>query len=251
MEESNKVVVKVKYNKSNLEQTKSASPDMVTEWHVGRILAAIVILVLIIGCFVYLVTGEAEQPIEQNSTQKENDIKSSAVNINKIENKQKKIVLRTPETIVNLLEPKQKNKREEKVVEPSIAIIKENKSTQLIVETKIKAHKNVARALLTKGIRNKEPTEEVILPLIISKETAGSMYYFTEIINMKGKTLYHQWFKEHKLVYERKMNILGNRWRASTSKLIPYSYTGMWNVRLIDSQGNILNNINFEVIKQQ
>lgn len=39
---------------------------------------------------------------------------------------------------------------------------------------------------------------------------------------MKGQALYHYWIREGKLIYKGKINILGDRWRAATSKLISY-----------------------------
>ncbi|NOQ76526.1 MAG: DUF2914 domain-containing protein, partial [Methylococcaceae bacterium] len=107
---------------------------------------------------------------------------------------------------------------------------------------------DVVRALLATEVINKEPVGNMVLPLMLNKDIAKRVYYFTEIINMKGQSLYHQWFRDEQLIYKRKIIMLGNRWRVSTSKLIPYSKTGMWTVRLVGKQGIILNEIKFEVI---
>lgn len=97
-------------------------------------------------------------------------------------------------------------------------------------------------------INNKEPGKGIVSPLTANKDRAIGVFYFTEINNMKGKTLFHQWKRDGKLVYERKINILGDRWRASTSKLITYSKTGSWSVRLVNKQGDIFNELEFEVV---
>lgn len=107
--------------------------------------------------------------------------------------------------------------------------------------------KHIVRALLTTRVKNKEPVDKVIPPVIVNENHAIGIYYFTEIINMKGHSLYHQWLWNDNIIYKRKINILGDRWRAATGKFITHDKQGMWRVRIVDKQGVILDQIVFKV----
>lgn len=108
----------------------------------------------------------------------------------------------------------------------------------------------VVRALLTSKINNKEPSGSIDLPIIISGNKASGIIYFTEIVNMKGQDIYHEWIWKGQVVFRKKIKILGDRWRASTSKLLTRSKVGMWNVRLVNKESVILNELNFEVFME-
>ena len=45
------------------------------------------------------------------------------------------------------------------------------------------------------------------------------------------------------------INILGNRWRASTRKMMQYKLIGPWQVRLVDENGGLMHEISFEVVE--
>ncbi len=51
-------------------------------------------------------------------------------------------------------------------------------------------------------------------------------------------------------MYKKEIKILGNRWRASTSKMIINSKVGVWNTRLVNKEGVILNEIKFKVVHE-
>jgi len=230
MKESNKLVVKVKYQGSTQDSKIHSGLGMVTEWHIGRIVVAAVIILLFVGGVLYLLNGGASQSVDTKL------ITKILPEINK----------EPTETIVKIPKEITQNKQLQAPVKPSIKSI--NKQ---ILTTKAKdiSNQNIARALLVTEVNNKEPGGEILLPLVVNKEQASGVFYFTEITNMKGNVLFHQWHREGKLVYERKIKILGNRWRVSTSKLISYSKVGMWTVRLVNKQGVVFNKIEFEVIK--
>jgi hypothetical protein len=108
----------------------------------------------------------------------------------------------------------------------------------------------VVRALLTRAISNKEPLDNISSFITVNKTKAAGVFYFTELVGMKGQIVSHQWSWNDKPVYEKKFKIFGDRWRIATSKVIPYTIAGSWAVRMIDEKGNSLNEIQFEVIKE-
>jgi len=233
----NKIVVKVKYQGLNKDDKKQNEPQMVTEWHTGRIVGAIVIFLLFIMLPFYIFNeDEPSQPINT----------SPVVDTVILNNELPKKIIKPVDDVISVPEPIVRIK------EPSIksSDIKNNNIEKVLKkEPTILSNKNVVRAVLAKGLYNKEPVGDIVLPLVLNNTEASRVFYFTEIINMKGQYLYHQWLRNDQLVYKRRIGILGNRWRASTNKLIPYSKVGAWTVRLVNKQGVILNEIQFEAIK--
>jgi len=235
MEESNKLVVKVKYKGLNQHRDE---PVMVTEWNVKRIVIAIILLIFFILLPFYLFDDES---IKDSS---DTTLNSKVKPVEKILEKEKKEIIKPIAKAVEL--------DIDKKLPIVLVKLPDNTTEDTSIETEVERINDqitdVVRALLTTGVINKEPMDNMGLPLVLNKNKAKNVYYFTEIINRKGQYLFHQWFRNEKLIYKRKISILGNRWRATTSKLIPYSKGGMWSVRLVDKQGVILNEIKFEVI---
>jgi len=235
MQESNKLVVKVKYKGLNQGRDE---PVMITEWHAKRIVTAITLLIVFILLPFYLFDDESIN-VPSDTT-----LKSHVKPVEKVLEKEPQEIIKPVAKAIEL----DIDKKSPIVLAKS----PENTKEDISIETEVESIKvpitDVVRALLTTSIINKEPVDNMVFPLILNKDKAKNVYYFTEIINRKGQYLFHQWFRNDKLIYKRKISILGNRWRAATSKLIPYSKTGMWTVRLVDKKGFILNEIKFEVI---
>jgi len=266
MEESNKVVVKVKYQGLNQDQKTNSRPDMVTEWHIPRILGAIAILVIfILFPFYYFSDQPSEAIVDHKTITKIADTK----NIKSTSKVTKTVNQKIPATVIA---EKVNNSIKQEVLESKIpkAVIKSNikqatsvtskkpeQQTKIELATEqsktkktIPPNTHIVRALLTTGLNNKEPVDNIVSEIKVSKQKAAGIYYFTEINNMKGQALYHHWLRAGKLIYKRKIRILGNRWRAATSKLITYSKTGDWAVRLVNEQGITLNEIQFKAVKE-
>jgi hypothetical protein len=192
------------------------------------------------------VVEELEVQLSEDEVEKEKSKSKSNTDIKSINNIEKLITpdvklsakVAEKESLVTVIKSDNNETEEQSVVKSAI-------SSKIISDAK------VARALLTSGLNNKEPLAGISLPLVVNKNKAAQVYYFTEIINMKGETLYHHWLRDGQNIYKKELNILGNRWRASTSKLIPYSKTGLWRAELVNKEDVILNEIEFNVIKEQ
>ncbi|MFW5443297.1 MAG: DUF2914 domain-containing protein [Methylococcaceae bacterium] len=259
---SNKVVIKINYQDTDEKLRKQLRPERVTEWNVRRILLAVLLLMIfIIAPFYYF----SESSPEPNKIKNSSDyavaktVKAGvkpAVNI--IE---KELAVIANESSANIkaveapdvkLSTKVINKETVNTEIDSIENIKKQHKpiAEIIHPPKVINNAKVARALLTTGINNKEPLAEISSPILVNKNKATSVYYFTEIRNMKGHALFHHWLRGDVSVYKREIKILGNRWRASTGKTITYYKAGVWRVTLESEQGVILNEIQFNVIQE-
>ena len=253
MEESNKIVVKVKYQGLKNELESDSQPKMVTEWHIQRILTAIAILIIFILLPFYYFSSQPE--VLDDNTESELNLAEQAVvkqNMGGIEPKVKSAdIAVSKQPAIVAIKPPERIKKD--VIKEDTANKNSDKEYIIAEQTKypnILNSPKIVRAILTTDLKNKEPVDNLSSVLTVNKDRATKVYYFTEIIDMKGQVLYHRWLRNGQLIFKRKINILGNRWRASTSKMIIYSKAGLWTVRLEDKQGAILNEIKFEVIKE-
>lgn len=250
-EESNKVVFKINYH-NNKNRTQ---PKMVVEWNIKRILLAVALLIVLIAAIVYLLSSDTSdfEKTETVDDQNKQSLNQSVDGIIKpvkemdlvSENQADSKVLnddRISDVTTTNNNAKQTTVNNSKLIDNKIS--KQNKAVATVFKDS-----HIVRALLTSALNNKEPVDIMTIPIRVNKEGARSVTYFTEIINMKGKVLYHQWLRNNKVIFKRKISIFGNRWRAATSKLIIYSQVGIWNVRLVDEKGIVLNAIQFDVIQ--
>ncbi len=99
----------------------------------------------------------------------------------------------------------------------------------------------VARAVFTTGIKDREPVDQVTT-LTTDKD---KIYFFTEIRNMSGHIIKHRWEYNGKTMAEVEFGVGGPRWRVwSTKSLLP-QWTGEWKVSVVDEAGKVLSESTF------
>jgi len=123
------------------------------------------------------------------------------------------------------------------------------KTVNTPVKPKTEINNNITRALLTFEIKKNEPVGEISLPLKLSKKKSTSVYYFVELIGMKGRTVYHEWLLDSDLITRKKIKISDDdKWRTLSRQLFAYTARNNWTARLVDETGQVLNEIHFNVI---
>ncbi len=108
--------------------------------------------------------------------------------------------------------------------------------------------KKVIRVQLTSKIVNSEPVGEISLPLKAGEKKPVPVYFFAELADMKGQTVYHEWLLDDKLISKKTVNISDKTWRTSSRQMIAYTTNSNWAVRLVDEKGQVLNEKKFTVI---
>ena len=101
----------------------------------------------------------------------------------------------------------------------------------------------VSRAMFTIGVDNREP---VIKVDSINSSSFNSISFFTELTDMDGQTVTHQWYFDGEIKYEKTFEVKGPRWRVWTSKTFIPEWTGTWTVDVVDSEGGVLDSRSFE-----
>lgn len=282
MKADKKISIKVK---SKTEQRIMEDPEveMISEWNIQRILVALLVLLLFVVIPAYYfsrsdesVVKDASAPALSNKTDikkqdslKEPIAKQSKIDVSPDKNISqqalaKNAVKQTPhkqQATNNKIPPlpdtlaipaNVAEKPDLKNTPTEVAVEKKTQQTSLrnkTVDTKsMNAH--VIRALLAQGVNKLEPFGQVELPLLVNDSKAQGITYFTEVSDMQGATVFHEWLKQGEIIYKRKINIGGKRWRFYTSKLFTYSSNGQWQVRVITEQGDILHQMDFSVEKR-
>jgi len=102
---------------------------------------------------------------------------------------------------------------------------------------------SVTRALFTIGVDNREP---VIMVTSISSDSYDSISFFTELTDLNGHTVTHQWMFNDKVMFEKSFEVGGARWRVWTSKTLIPSWTGTWTVNVLDDDRTTLESKSFD-----
>ena len=107
-------------------------------------------------------------------------------------------------------------------------------------EPPIQPSSNVARAQFTTGIKAREPIDRIESVVYAEGPQLKRLFYFTELLDLKGETIIHRWEHEGELVAEVKFKVRGNRWRVYSSKYLQPQMTGQWRVIVVNSKGESL-----------
>jgi len=140
---------------------------------------------------------------------------------------------------------------EEKVVstEPAIPVEVEpviEKAPEPIDAPVVDFSVNVKRAQFTNDINKREPTDLVEGVVPAKAEGLKRIYFFSELMQLKGQTIRHQWLHEGKLQSEIKFDVRGNRWRVNSSKRLNPAAMGNWQVQVVNEAGDIMVSKHFE-----
>ena len=112
----------------------------------------------------------------------------------------------------------------------------------LIFSTTVSAGE-VSRAVFTIGVDNHEPVLNVSS---INSGSYTSISFFTELNDLDGHNITHQWTFNDKVMFEKTFEVKSARWRVWTSKTLIPSWTGMWTVNVLDHDRSVLSSSSFE-----
>ncbi|MCK5354609.1 MAG: DUF2914 domain-containing protein [Methyloprofundus sp.] len=265
MKTSNTLSIKVK-SKTSRDLEGDSEVEMMTEWNLKRIIYAVIVVLIFIILPAYYFNLEDDSTKNDDTTGMESEPEQQKQALTK------EIVVEqvTPQALSKEPASLGENSKANNVLEkePAVqaplegsAVQAEVKPKTVVIEKAVQ-HKpprqpikteylnpHITRAELAQGMNKLRPYGQVELPFLVGEKTRG-LYFFTEIKNMKGNAVFHEWLREGKSIYKRKVIIRGNRWRFYTSKLFTQTSIGQWQVRVITKQGEVLHKINFSVEKR-
>ncbi len=101
----------------------------------------------------------------------------------------------------------------------------------------------VSRALFTTSVQDREPVIQVDS---INSGSYSSISFFTELNDLSGHNVTHQWTYNDKVMFEKTFEVKGPRWRVWTSKTLIPSWTGAWTVNVLDDDRSVLTTQSFD-----
>ena len=88
----------------------------------------------------------------------------------------------------------------------------------------------VARAQFTTEIQDREPVD-----MLVTLSTAHTQVsYFTELKDLTGKNITHQWVFNDQIMFEKIFLVGGARWRVWSNKTLQPGWKGQWTVNTLD-----------------
>lgn len=111
----------------------------------------------------------------------------------------------------------------------------------LFISTQLMAGE-VSRGQFTSAIVDREPVD---LIEILSTDN-NNVIYFTELTDLQGQTVTHQWVYNDVVMFERSFDVGGARWRVWTSKSLQPGWSGSWTVNTLDGDRNVILSETFE-----
>jgi type II secretory pathway predicted ATPase ExeA len=110
------------------------------------------------------------------------------------------------------------------------------------------ASDKVARMQLAARVQGLEPGPPIDLPVRLSKGQARTIYFFTELHGLSGRTVLHRWEWNGRIMQERQLHPTSQSWRAYTAMTIVGDMRGSWGVSAVDATtSNVLAGQHFEV----
>jgi len=223
----NRVIIKINYDKDKYRKAL-IDPKMVTVWHTGRILAAVLIFFILIAFAVYLIEfAGSDQPAPQpfpGETAIEDSQSSHSLKV--VSNPS------SPDKTVGVRDETSDNALSEKVSKPDAIIF----------------DRRVIRASLNTALLKGEPLKPVdVYRFVPEPGKTLELFYFCEVRQLAKQTLYHAWYKNGRLVIKKRVDIKSDKFKLVSSHKFTVEDVGEWRVALIDADGKLFSEVNFLV----
>jgi hypothetical protein len=95
---------------------------------------------------------------------------------------------------------------------------------------------SVVRAIFTSSVQDREPVDQLEEVTI----DAGQLYFFTELRDLQGQAVKHQWKYQDQVIADMNFNVGADRWRVWSSKSVQPERIGIWTVSVINGNGNVI-----------
>lgn len=95
------------------------------------------------------------------------------------------------------------------------------------------AEGTVARAQFSTAVIDREPIDNIGSVIKVEYGEIQNVYFFTDLRDMSGTRVVHQWKLDDEYQAEVSFDIGGDRWRVWSSKRLLPGFDGKWSVDII------------------
>ena len=118
----------------------------------------------------------------------------------------------------------------------------------LVVPLSIQAQQagdvKVTTAVICKNVVDRQPVE----PGSSFPVSVGKLYCYTKVENIQNSAnVVHTWYYGDTQRAQVSLNIYPPSWRTHSSKIIQAHEIGAWRVEILDTTGNLLETVRFEI----
>lgn len=106
---------------------------------------------------------------------------------------------------------------------------------------------HLLHAQLSNGIRGREPVDHAAAVIPMNEEGLVKVFFFTELQDLQGQTVYYDWFLEDKRMARVRARPQLESTHAYSSKFIDRHMLGQWQVKVQTAKGDTLARAEFEV----
>lgn len=214
------VVIKVSYDKT-AQLAKIKAPEVVTVWHVRRILLALTIPIMLVWL---LLRSTKTEDVELPQAEA------------------KPVVAAVEPMIVNVSNQVKPSQPEPKPLESIVKPVNNQpKPTAVIFD------KRVLRAAVVSEFVNEQPADRIKNNLKVSKNQPVELFYFSEVKHLNNKNVSHAWFKNGQLVHKKHWDVKQPLAKLISSYRFSVKDAGQWQVVLEDKKGKHLSETVFFV----
>lgn len=230
------VAIKINFANKNTPQVDQKS-ELITEWHIPRILGALSIVLALLILIGLAITDEST-PSPVTEIDKPHAVDTQQLTLP---------VVTQPSNSVNAsghaepqLIPLQPPKNPKKA-EPAVYSLDNSKPAAVIYD------RHVIRAALVAEINDHKPGARVQPNIVLSGSGSQELYYFTEIKHPTQSAYVHQWVKNGQQVLKKNLPVKGLLPHLISSKKFSLKDKGVWSVLLLDNKGKALSESRFVV----
>ncbi len=270
---------KKKINLSPLPQQTddySRYEETVTRW--DRIVAVAVVFVVVIAVFAYLMLSDSDStdsvqsprsmPMEaqEQIAEQQTNIVNKVATVPSDESKQlvasveeiepaisdekntvltSEVISKTNEVDAGLPEQHASTVTSSEVsqnAKPKETIVKPQEAVVGVV------NKSITKAVLTLDLDENKPQEPIPYDLALPEEGIVKVILYTEMQGLKGKTLFHDWYRNGVRQARVKIPVLRNTQSSYSSKFINAQMLGEWQVKVLDSKAASYIEADFRVV---
>ena len=106
------------------------------------------------------------------------------------------------------------------------------KSAQFAFSPLVKSPIHIKQAVLAENVKNRQPIHPLNSPV---PKYIRQVYFFTQIENAKGQTIYHRWIYKNQIMAQVMLKINSPLYRTWSSKRLSSRWAGEWTIEILDA----------------
>lgn len=230
------VVIKINYANKKIARADQPS-EVITEWHIPRILGALSILVALI---VWIWPSDSSDSVPAVSAELDtrHEVETQPLTLPVVA--QASSAPSAPTVIEPAKVPAQAPKAPQKA-EDAVYSLDTSKPAAVIYD------RHVVRAALVAEMKDQKPGPRIQPNITLADSGNQELFYFTEIKHPTQSAYAHQWLKNGQQVLKKNLPVKGDLPQLISSKKLSAKDKGVWSVVLLDNKGKALSESRFVV----